>query len=65
MKKSLWIFALIVVLFAAFSVTAIYAASASPAVVVSAPNGEKVYLTATENTFYLPASVDVTKVLIL
>lgn len=62
MKKSFLILALIAVLLVAFSATAMYAAGTPVSVVVSAENGETVNLTPTENTFYLPSSVDIAKV---
>lgn len=62
MKKSFLILALVAVLLVTFSAMTMYAAGTPVSVVVSAENGETVNLTPTENTFYLPSSVDITKV---
>ena len=62
MKKSFLILALVAVLLVTFSAMTMYASGTPVSVVVSAENGETVNLTPTENTFYLPSSVDITKV---
>ena len=62
MKKSLWILIMIMALFACFSVTA-FAAGSGVSVLVTAENGEKVAITPTNNIFYLPSAVDITKVI--
>ena len=62
MKKSLWILIMVMALFACFSVTA-FAAGSGVSVLVTAENGEKVAITPTNNIFYLPSAVDITKVI--